>query len=115
MSVITKKMHVHFDDASLRDNSVDDNDKVDPINTSKKLNYTREELVKLRNSITSRNPPKMAEADSEQHVDDRLKEKINFIIKLNNNLNKRLPDSKNFTLLHFTTINRMNFSMISFL
>lgn len=118
MSDLTKNtatLHVHFDDEvtseqpTSKSPTSDENGRRDEVieknGTIQPLNYSRDDLMRLRNSSMAKRPPKFAADDTS--IDDKRKEKIRMVVKMNggggaNNFsssNKRttLPPAASFT------------------
>lgn len=92
MSDLTKNgatLHVHFDNDVLGDptqkpQSIDENGREHNVidnNGTITLNYSRDDLLRLRNCLMAKRPPKFA--DDESQIDDKRREKIRMVVKMN--------------------------------
>lgn len=110
MSALMKNLHVHFDDEVLSDSAtkkiLDDEmagrkitaDTADATTKTTSLNYSRWELLELRQSKASMEPPsKMFDLSS---ADDKRKEKIRNVLKNTDILKSLLTSKYSFILFH---------------
>lgn len=93
MSDLTKNgatLHVHFNDDVLGNatvkpmQSIDENGRQHEVidnNGTITLNYSRDDLLRLRNSLMAKRPPRFAVDESQ--IDDKRREKIRMVVKMN--------------------------------
>lgn len=105
---IKDKMHVRFDDNVANDPTSNLKSKKDDANSE--IHYTRDDLLGLRNNLIASQPPKFMDAINDFNIDEKKRNRLRRIMKMNlnnnNNNNNNVNEINNKNSINLNAIKR---------